>query len=338
MQNPPQVTPRITPKMTKDGPYLGPGVQMPQKLRLLISLGIFGEGATKQTIGRLVYQTHTKQILEMDPDLGEPVFVDQIDDATALNRMDSLYRNGKTQGSFIQEELDFLRQGFEFFAGNNAMSLITDEMLRTGTLLQILKCLSGGEIKMDWAHLDPLLALEVLTTDLSPLNIELVFADQKRWIDHDEAPELGENEQPEQNFIQLTPKGKFRLHIERDQAPSAPFLFEVMHRHETFTVQGQPIRAQRLPEAKRMDEGHGPWRISDRLNKPFTATSKPGRFTVFALLGMGTSTEFLFGEYLKDAALNNAHLCHLVNRLIEAKETNVSLSMGTLTYEVCVIS
>ena len=205
-------------------------------------------------------------------------------------------------------------------------------MLLKGSFLQLLKALGGGEITLDWATLDPILALQAVAAESDPLPIELAFEGQKRWLEYDGSPEL--SDQAIDKSLKLNPGDQFRLIVDGESSPAQPIVIGYRFAPETQTKDGQAIRAQLLPKAKRMDFGEGPWRVSDRLNTPLKVSAHLGRYGLCAISGAGCSEEFLFGETLTNGRLDNAHLQHLVKRLLEAYGTDATLKVALLSYEV----
>ena len=165
----PEILPRISPAQIAAEPSIGGGVQLRQKYRFLIVMGVFGKGASIRSISRQMYETSIVSELCKSADGGPPLQLESVDDETAHNRLDNTLRD-KLDKSLIQAELDYLRSCYEHVFGAVALSQITDDLLRCSSVNQLLQALLGSSVQVDWLDVDPIMALEALS-----------FANQNHW-------------------------------------------------------------------------------------------------------------------------------------------------------------
>ncbi len=285
MLSSPESTPRISPKMIESGQNLGSGVQLRHKFRFLIVIGVFGKRASLHTVCRQMYVTSTFDAPREDKKTGKSHMAKFVDDASAYLRLDNICRDGHDAKSLIQAELDFLRLCFGRLFGTNAMAFISDDLLLQGTMLQLLKLLSGSTTSVDWTGVDPILALEAIAaSSQDSLSIEIARRDGTRWTKQAEGVEPI---QPDAQ-VDIFPTGAgYKLFINAQNSAERPLVFEFLDSGEAKTDDGHPVRAQLLPLPIREDDGEGPWRVSHRLNRPLTMGKKEGRFGFFAISGLG---------------------------------------------------
>jgi hypothetical protein len=330
--NIPKVIPRISQKRIHDDPSIGCGVQLRQKFRFLTAMGVFGKSANFHTICQQMYETTTFREPKTDKKTGETKMVEFVNDASAYTRLDNICRSGQNCKSVIQAELDFLRQGFEHLFGDNAMAFITDDMMLKGSMLQLLKSLTGTETSVDWTGIDPILALNAIAAASDPdLNIEIMRSEGTRWT----AQKGGVQPVAVQDSVEMLPTGAgYKLIIDATRVSERPFVFEFLDSSESRTADDRPVRAQLLPLPIREHDGEGPWRVSARLNRPLVLGNSEGRFGFCAVSGLGLSLDDLFPSGYDPKCLSDEDLQFLIGEMLSHATSATPPVVGMRRYHL----
>ena len=313
MQNTLEITPRLTPAEILKAPHVGHGVQLRQKFRFLIIMGVFGPKANFRTVARLMYQTGFVSEIKVNKKTGEKRKVKAIDDVTAYERLENIFRINQNVKSLHVEELKFLRICFERLFGDNSMAFVSDEALLTGSVLQLIKDLNGAVMSLDWTNIDPILALEALADPELP--IEVRKDRSTRWTDQGSqiTPEL-----PVQTLATYPVQMAFRIFLDTEAFPEKPIVFEFIDAREGQLEDGSPVRAQVFSHVVRSDHDEGPWRVSQPGNKPLVMGETAGsRFGYLAVSGVGRSLDALLPDGANPYALSNADLKIFAKRVLE---------------------
>ena len=227
----------------------------------------------------------------------------------------------------IQKELDYVHLAFASAFGDEAMAQIPDDVLLFGSAGQLLRSLMHSTTSIEWHGLDPILALETLAVETEK-PIRLVLDGAKRWTALPDSKELVGK--PEPRLI-LPPFTGYRLLIDADWSRERPLVFEYTQLGEHLDTEKQPIRAQILPKARRVDDGEGDWRVSGRLNSPLQVSDVAGDFGICVVTGLGLSLETIFGDDFDAHCLNDQHIQSLVQHLLEAQQ---GVKVALLHYSV----
>lgn len=306
---------KITPKQTGTGPYLGCGVQIREKFQFLIALGVFGPQANLHTVCQAMYVTSSFKQPKLNKKTDEEEQVEIVNDATAYTRIENICRTGPKSKSLIQEELDFLKRCFTHLFGDNAMAGISSEFLLNGTLFQILKSLNGSSLELDWANIDPVVALEALSYWSSPvLEIEIESSTGTRWTKQKGGitPAL-----PEERIDTFPTNSAYKLFIDADIVREKPIVFEFLDAGEGRSEDGRPARAQIMHHVVRSEEGEGPWRVSEEYNQPLEMGDKPGRFGFCVVAGIGRALSEIFPSGFDPYCLSNDDLRDFARHVLE---------------------
>ncbi len=306
---------KITPKQTGSGPYLGNGVQIREKFQFLIALGVFGPKANLHTVCQVMYVTSSIWEPKLNKKSGIKEKVEIINDATAYTRIENICRTGPESKSLIQEELDFLELCFTYLFGDNAMTGISPEFLLDGTMFQLLKSLNGSPLDLEWANIDPILALEALLYWSDPaLNIEIESSTGTRWTKQKGGiiPIL-----PEEKIDTFPTNSAYKLFIDADIVRERPIVFEFLDAGEGHSEDGRPARAQIMHHVVRSEDGEGPWRVSEKNNQPLEMGDKSGRFGFCVIAGVGRALDELFPSGFDPYCLSNEDLRNFTQHVLE---------------------
>ncbi|PCH73964.1 MAG: hypothetical protein COC12_04375 [Rhodobacteraceae bacterium] len=328
--NIPEVIPRISQKRIHGDPSIGCGVQLRQKYKFLIVMGVFGPRATLRTVCQRMYVTSTFIEPRKNKRTGDVEKVEVLNDESAYNRLDNTFR--VEDKPLIQAELDFLRRCFEHVFGVEAMASTTDDLLLRGSIHKLLRNLMGATTKLDWNGIDPILALQAIACTTDPmLEVNIETAEITRWTKLDK--------QPEPVFpaedCQVLPAGTgYRLFLDAQVVRERPLVFEFAEVAEGRDVDGEPVRAQMLPKAILSEDGVGPWRVAKRMNQPLQLGHSEGRFGFCAISGLGLAFDDLFPKGFNPARLSNADLRFLVGQLTEQFLTGNPPVVGIRRYSL----
>jgi len=324
---PPEFETKITPEEIKASKSIGFGLHLRAKFTFVLAVGVFGRGAKYPAVARRMYATHRFTETYRD-DEGNTRQREVLDDVSARNRLDNVMKGNDKP--LIQRELDFLALCFARVFGHDAIDALDPELLRAGTLEQVLRQLSGVQIRIDWSGADPIMVLKSLAAS-SPIGIEpqIVSGKGLRWMD------LEDGCQPVSVASEtiLPVKSEFVLEIDAEVAKDRPLVINFIEDREETTADGRPVRAQILPLPIRKEDGYGNWRISKR-GRPFMMGNTPGRYGFCAISGAGLALHNAHGSGNLRKPLTNSELQNIAAELLAQAATSTPALVGVSTYRL----
>ncbi len=328
----PTLAEKITPKQSKCGPHLGPGVHIRQKFQFMIVMGVFGKSANMHTVCRQLYVTSSFLEPKKNKRTDKTEMVEVINDATAYTRLENICRDGAASKSLIREELDYLRQCYTQLFGANAMGHISDAFLLDGSMLQLLKCLNGAPVDLDWRGVDPILALEAVTAmsdQAVPVTMEPYTG--TRWTKQRGGAKIT---LPEDHLETWPTQSAYRILIDAEIAREKPIVFEFLQAGEGKADDGRPARAQIFSHVVRSEDGEGPWRVSEPNNQPLEMGAEPARLGICAISGIGQSLAALLPAGSDPYCLSDSDLQSLARHVLEQAVMATPPRIGMTRYQV----
>jgi len=324
---PPEFETKITPEKIKTSKSIGFGLHLRAKFTFILAVGVFGRGAKYPAVAQRMYSTHRFTETYRD-DKGNTRQREVLDDVSARNRLDNVMKGNDKP--LIQRELDFLALCFSRVFGQDAIEALDPEVLRAGTLDQVLRQLSGVKIKVNWSGADPIMVLKSLAAS-SPVGFEpqIVATKNLRWMD------LEDGNEPDRITSEtiLPVKTEFVLEIDAGVAKDRPLVLNFIEDREETTADGRPVRAQLLPLPIRKEDGYGNWRISKR-GRPFKMGSTPGRYGFCAISGAGLALHNIHGSENVRKPLTNTELQTIAAELLAQAATSTPALVGVSTYRL----
>lgn len=307
----PEIIPRLVLEEIAAMPKIGKAVELRALLDLLKHFNVY-EGRTTRGIALLLYTSNTPR--------------ENLDDS-AYYRLENILRGKK----MTVEELDFFRLSIARALHGKSDRMPSDADILNGAALSILQKALLQPLRIGWQDIDPLRALIELAAKLPDLPITLVApGSETRWIKRKAGHDFIPLALPRRSLRQGQ---KFMLTIPADLSKNAPLMLGFAIDHGISSRAQIDLRAQILPHTVLLNEGKGPWRVSEPQAKPFAIDEAEGLFGVLALSGAGRAPA-LFPEDFDADALVDADLAYLFEALSKLKAAGAKLKAGVMLYEV----
>ena len=323
----PEIIPRLTPETIKSAEKVGSGSDLRNLVKFFRLFGVFGrKNNSNQMIARRIYKTRKKQERQ-----GDGKIVEIINDTYAVNRFDNVIRGDKP---ISIDELEFFRLCIRKAFGDNVGAKVNDDEICNGQAHLLIRRLLAEAPAIEWSRIDPMQALQALAITSEPsLSIEFEsYGSNYRMVEMDDGYEA---EFPSPDILALKPGDLFKLFVPYEQSPTKPLVINFASTTGVTEKSKIDMRAQILDHVTRMEDKTGPWRISEKSNKPLKIGKKSiGHFGFLIISGVGRSFDQLFPDDFDPKAINNDDLKYLYDALAQISASGDTPRMGVLLYEV----
>ena len=309
-----EFAPRIPLEDIATMPKLGSAADLRALLAFLKKLGVFGECCATEDIARLMYSFRKTPTRSEKSD---------------YRRLETILR-GKP---ITAREIEFFRHCLRHAIGDNIGGTISDDEIMNGHALLTLKRAALETTTLHWEHLDPLKALiDFAQSSDMRLNLQMVGPGTNfRWAKRDGVHTPKPKSAPHPI---LTPDSRFMLTIPFDQSRTKPLVLNFISVTTESHRAGIELRAQLMRHIVQLDDGEGPWRVSEYNAKPLAVEAVPGRFGFLAIANAGRSVEQLFPEDFDPDAITDTDLQRLFEAVAQIGQTGTPPRIGLLEYEV----
>lgn len=326
----PELFPKITSEFIAEQPSIQQGADLRRLVQFLRLFGVFGRKSnSNRLISRRIYQT--KKDHEKDAKTGELIVT--INDKYAEDRFDNIL-GGKLP--LIAEEIEFLRLCLRKAFGDNLAASVSDDEICTGQAHLLIRRLLGEAPSLQWADIDPVLALQAMAMASDPgLDVTLHnYSGDFRNVLSD----TYEVEFPEAKTMSLAPGTEFKLTIPKSQSQTKPLVIIFSMLAGKAGPEGHKktidYRGRIMPHVVHSEDKEGPWRVSMDKNKPLVIGSQSGQFGFLVIADTGRSVEQLFPDEFDPRALCDDDYKVLFTALGSVAASGDYPKMGLLLFNV----